>query len=108
MHAARCRQQTHMLPSDGASVMEDQLSNCNLRPRNLVSHFQAGAGGFEPPNIGSKGRCLTTWRRPNLVHSRDRCYSNIIEPATQPMSQSDPQWPAQWGYPDGTLEIRKP
>jgi len=24
------------------------------------------------------------------------------------MSQSDPQWPAQWGYPDGTLEIRKP
>ena len=25
----------------------------------------AGAEGFEPANAGSKGRCLTTWRRPN-------------------------------------------
>ena len=24
----------------------------------------AGAGGFEPSNGGSKGRCLTAWRRP--------------------------------------------
>jgi hypothetical protein len=24
----------------------------------------AGAGGFEPPNDGTKIRCLTTWRRP--------------------------------------------
>ena len=24
----------------------------------------AGAGGFEPPNGGTKSRCLTTWRRP--------------------------------------------
>src|SRR5688500_16995793 len=26
----------------------------------------AGAEGFEPTNAGSKDRCLTTWRRPNL------------------------------------------
>ena len=26
----------------------------------------AGAGGFEPPNAGSKSRCLTAWRRPNV------------------------------------------
>src|SRR3972149_6606464 len=25
----------------------------------------AGAGGIEPPNGGSKGRCLTAWLRPN-------------------------------------------
>ncbi len=25
----------------------------------------AGAAGFEPADVGSKGRCLTTWRRPN-------------------------------------------
>ena len=25
----------------------------------------AGAVGIEPTNAGSKGRCLTTWRRPN-------------------------------------------
>ena len=24
----------------------------------------AGAEGFEPPNAGTKTRCLTTWRRP--------------------------------------------
>ena len=26
----------------------------------------AGAVGFEPTNAGSKSRCLTAWRRPNL------------------------------------------
>src|SRR3990167_8921833 len=26
---------------------------------------QPGAAGFEPANNGSKGRCLTAWRRPN-------------------------------------------
>ena len=25
----------------------------------------AGAPGFEPGNVGTKNRCLTTWRRPN-------------------------------------------
>lgn len=25
----------------------------------------AGEGGFEPPNVGSKDRCLTTWRLPS-------------------------------------------
>ena len=25
----------------------------------------AGAEGFEPPNAGTKTRCLTAWRRPN-------------------------------------------
>jgi hypothetical protein len=25
---------------------------------------EAGAAGFEPADVGSKGRCLTTWRRP--------------------------------------------
>src|SRR5436853_1499191 len=26
----------------------------------------AGEGGFEPPNGGSKGRCLTAWRLPSI------------------------------------------
>jgi hypothetical protein len=26
----------------------------------------AGAGGIEPPNAGTKNRCLTAWRRPNM------------------------------------------
>src|SRR2546428_13212145 len=29
----------------------------------------AGEGGFEPPNVGSKDRCLTTWRLPNDLNS---------------------------------------
>ena len=29
--------------------------------------FRSGSGGFEPPNAGSKDRCLTTWRRPNCT-----------------------------------------
>ena len=31
----------------------------------------AGAGGFEPPNGGTKNRCLTTWRRPNVARLLD-------------------------------------
>ena len=26
----------------------------------------AGAPGFEPGNAGTKNRCLTAWRRPNM------------------------------------------
>jgi hypothetical protein len=27
----------------------------------------AGAGGIEPPNAGTKNRCLTAWRRPKTL-----------------------------------------
>ena len=30
--------------------------------------LMAGAGGFEPPNAGTRTRCLTAWRRPNEVN----------------------------------------
>lgn len=26
----------------------------------------AGTAGFEPANVGVKGRCLTAWRRPRI------------------------------------------
>ena len=29
------------------------------------SFFLAGDEGFEPPNVGTKSRCLTTWRIPS-------------------------------------------
>ena len=29
--------------------------------------FSAGAAGFEPANVASKGRCLTTWPHPSIV-----------------------------------------
>ncbi len=39
--------------------MCDQLEKKTLNTKNL-----AGAAGFEPANVDSKNRCLTTWRRP--------------------------------------------
>jgi hypothetical protein len=33
-------------------------------PGETASSGFAGAAGFEPADVGSKGRCLTTWRRP--------------------------------------------
>jgi hypothetical protein len=31
--------------------------------------LQFGAKGFEPLHGGTKNRCLTAWRRPNIVSS---------------------------------------
>ena len=33
---------------------------------NGDNSLMAGPAGFEPANDGTKTRCLTTWRRPNL------------------------------------------
>ena len=30
----------------------------------------AGVAGFEPTNVGTKSRCLTTWRHPNQLIRR--------------------------------------
>ena len=34
------------------------------RLSNPVNEYLAGTAGFEPANVGVKGRCLTAWRRP--------------------------------------------
>ena len=48
----------------------------------------AGEEGFEPPNGGSKGRCLTTWLLPKAVAS----LSHEDEPlGDSPDSHSDLQ-----------------
>ena len=31
-----------------------------------ASTIIAGVGGFEPPDAGTKTRCLTAWRHPNF------------------------------------------
>jgi len=39
-----------------------------IRPGRLaLCGNLAGAPGFEPGNVGTKNRCLTTWRRPNYA-----------------------------------------
>ena len=31
----------------------------------------AGTAGFEPANVGVKGRCLTAWRRPRIRGAKE-------------------------------------
>ena len=37
------------------------------RPAKSRSISVAGMEGFEPPNVGTKNRCLTTWRHPIII-----------------------------------------
>src|SRR5690349_11485557 len=48
----------------------------------------AGAPGFEPGNVGTKNRCLTTWRRPNSRQSR-LCGALLAEQPKSTMVMSD-------------------
>jgi hypothetical protein len=57
----------------------------------------AGEGGFEPPNVGSKGRCLTTWRLPTAAdpqHSTMQPGFHVAEDSSSglcvPTSEDDP------------------
>src|SRR6266446_3266760 len=52
-------------------------------------HCLAGAGGLEPPNGGTKTRCLTTWLRPNtdrMTGAQDIAVGadtiNVFDPCT--------------------------
>ena len=47
--------------SNSILLLKNKDLNRNLRPLHLV----AGVAGFEPTNVGTKSRCLTTWRHPN-------------------------------------------
>lgn len=38
-----------------------------LRPKTQLFSSLAGVAGFEPTNVGTKSRCLTTWRHPNII-----------------------------------------
>lgn len=55
----------------------------------------AGAPGFEPGNVGTKNRCLTTWRRPNCRQSR-LCGALLAEQPKSTILMSD-GWNARIG-----------
>ena len=38
-----------------------------FKAKKSLSGLMAGTEGFEPPNAGTKTRCLTTWRRPTVI-----------------------------------------
>lgn len=50
----------------------------------------AGTEGFEPPNAGTKNRCLTTWRRPNIfLQERHILYNKSVAFSTDRKSLGD-------------------
>lgn len=49
--------------SNSILLLKNKDLNRNLSPLHLV----AGVAGFEPTNVGTKSRCLTTWRHPNII-----------------------------------------
>ena len=48
----------------------------------LTTHYYvmnsklAGAPGFEPGNVDTKNRCLTTWRRPTMASNNAHLFGN--------------------------------
>ena len=62
----------------------DSSAMKNARPRDLTIFIAvmeasllfnvillAGMEGFEPPNVGTKNRCLTTWRHPTANQEKN-------------------------------------
>ena len=54
----------HIVCEPGLSALLQTIEN--TRPEGRVFSM-AGDEGFEPPNGGTRTRCLTTWRIPKLV-----------------------------------------
>ncbi len=69
----------HLLANGGSLVDPAGFEGCSYLKQNTILGVVkflsdtvscagaelAGAGGLEPPNGGTKNRCLTTWLRPN-------------------------------------------
>ncbi len=58
------------------------------KPANFKGKDLAGAAGFEPANAGTKNRCLTTWRRPNMGGGRP--YNGLFPEGNSSIEAHDP------------------
>ena len=56
------------------SELDFIIKKQGLKPK---LHVVAGAAGFEPTNVGTKSRCLTTWRRPNKKYPKNKAASVV-------------------------------
>ena len=50
--------------------IDTKTKSPTLFPSNFFYSVRPGTEGFEPPNTGTKTRCLTTWRRPISISIR--------------------------------------
>ena len=81
-------------PSGNTGFSTDSVENSSLQKmtsanrekccknNGLQSKLQpvfslAGVAGFEPTNVGTKSRCLTTWRRPNKKYPKNKAASVV-------------------------------
>jgi hypothetical protein len=60
-----------MIPT--VTVSAPRVGSIDVLPSSI-----AGAGGFEPPRGGSKGRCLTAWLRPKSQTQNITLFSLIF------------------------------
>lgn len=97
---------------DPIGFMEDRKGTLWSYVSGTDLSGMAGAPGFEPGNVGTKNRCLTTWRRPNCRQSR-LCGALLAEQpkSTMPMKggenaclgeQKQRRQMARVGYSDHT------
>lgn len=75
--------------------MEDRKGTLGSHVPGTDLRGMAGAPGFEPGNVGTKNRCLTTWRRPNCRQSR-LCGALLAEQPKSTILLSD-GWNARIG-----------
>lgn len=50
----------------GSNNPPDYSQEPPFESKDSKSAIMAGTAGFEPANVGVKGRCLTAWRRPRI------------------------------------------
>ena len=50
----------------GSNNPPDYSQEPPFESKDSKSAVMAGTAGFEPANVGVKGRCLTAWRRPRI------------------------------------------
>ena len=50
----------------GCNVPPAHCQEPPFESKDSKSAIMAGTAGFEPANVGVKGRCLTAWRRPRI------------------------------------------
>ena len=55
----------------GSNNPPDYSQEPPFESKDSKSAVMAGTAGFEPANVGVKGRCLTAWRRPPYSFARN-------------------------------------
>lgn len=67
----------------GSEKIQRNPDTSNINKNRLIKEKRvcSGTEGFEPPNSGTKTRCLTTWPRPILISKKNNiCIDSLSTP----------------------------